>query len=44
MYELSAADYHNKKARRLAKKFADSTFVLSRWQDWYDTSSKTLYD
>lgn len=36
--------YSDKKARSLAKKFANGTFLLSRWQDWYDTSGKTLYD
>ncbi len=36
--------FSDEKARRLAKKFANGTFVLSRWQDWYNASSRTLYD
>jgi len=50
-WELYGAELQNhfdlfsdEKARRLAKKFAQDTFVLSRWQDWYNASSRTLYD
>jgi len=39
----NAFDVSDANARKLAKKFADKRFLMSRWRDWYNKSDSVLY-